>query len=100
MRASNGTVTSYTPRTAAQIQVDTGSTALTLTRHAVHVGTHRYGGNDAESMAHTYDIALPVIRRALATLVANGEVKTGIDPESGEVIYSKVEQAARDRFAS
>lgn len=88
MRASNGTVTSYTPRTAAQVVHDTGATAQALVLHAVTVGTQRYGANDARSMAHTYDIAYDVVDRALYMLQRKGLVRSAVDPEFGGIVWS------------
>ena len=87
MRRQDGTFT-YTPRTAAQVKSDTGLPAYRLVMHGVQVATHRWGATDRDSLAHTYDIAMPVAQRALNTLVAKGEVARTIDPETGDTVYS------------
>lgn len=90
MRHANGNVTSFEPRTADQVRADTGAPVRTLARHAVNVATMRYGGTDAESASHTYDVDYGTMQRALDGLVRDGFAHRGIDPETRETIYSAV----------
>lgn len=89
MRHANGNVTSFTPRTAAQVREDTGASVRVLALHAINVATMRWGGTDAESASHTYDVAYGTMRRALDALVRDGLAARGNDPGTGETIYSR-----------
>lgn len=95
MRHFNGTVTSFTPRTADQVRADTGTSVRTLARHAVNVATTRWGGTDAVSASHTYDVDYGTMQRALDALVRNGYAVRGTDPVTGEMIYSRAQATAK-----